>query len=563
MTWLPAIAMTLGCSGEPTRTPTRPLDAGPPRDVPFVYDRPPEPDDITLPPFVPQGAKLRRLTRSQYANAIRDLFGEAVLVPAALEPDVTRSHSTAVGASESSISPRGTEQYQTAAYEIAEQVLRDPMRRAGVLTCTPAGVVDAACAETFVRAVGRRVWRRPLEAEEVTRLVTVAGAAAMALGDFARGLEYAFAAMLQSPDFLFRAELGRDASGGRRYAGYELASRLAFFLWDSTPDDALLDAAAGGSIDTDEGLGREVDRMLASPKARRGLRAFVTDWLHLAELDELSKDAAIFPSFSADFGAAAREEALRVTESFAFDRDADFRDVMTTRETYVNRRLAALYGVQFPVRDAPVTQFAQVTLPTTQPRRGILGMAAFLSLFAHPVSTSPTLRGKFIGESLLCQSIPMPPVNVNTAIPEPSRTLRTLRERLAAHRENPSCAGCHDAIDPVGLGLEHFDGIGRYRAVDNGVQIDASGVFEQLPFRDAADIAEIVRGHPDFTRCLVSRVYRHAWGQVAEGDQRAEVERLRVHFGQSGYRFRALVREVAMSAAFRNAGLAPAGDGGM
>ncbi len=515
------------------------------------------PEDVPPPPpYVAPAAPLRRLTQSQYANTLHDLFGDAVVVPRALEPDTSREGSRAVGSAEASLSARGAEQYQDAAYAIAEQVLRDATRRATVVTCTPTGPSDTACATTFVRAMGRRAWRRPLTDEEVSAVVAVGMRAAMTLSDFHRGMEYALAAMLQAPDFLYRAELGAAdpmRAGERRIAGYDLASRLAYFLWDGPPDDALLDAAGDGSLDTEAGLAREVDRLLASPKAHRGLRAFVTDWLHLAELDALSKDATVFPAFSADLGASAREEVLRNAESFTFEHDGDFRDFFTTRETWVNRRLAALYGVQFPVRDAPVTEFAHVTLPASVPRRGFLGSAAFLALEAHPVSTSPTLRGKFIRQSLLCYAIPAPPVNVNTAIPEPSASLRTLRQRLDRHMSDRACRSCHISLDPVGLTFERFDGVGRFRVDDHGAALDLSGNLDGRPYADEMAFYDALRDHPLLPECIVERVYRHAWAHVETGDQRAEIVRLRDGFAANGYRLRSLLREVAVGAAFRRA----------
>jgi len=548
---LALVGLALGCDEAPVTVADGGLDAPPVRPAP---------------PFAPEPVTLRRLTQSQYANALHDLFGEAVIVPRALEPDTARAGSRAVGAAETSVSPRGTEQYQDAAYAVAEQVLRDPARRAAAVPCAPSGPGDATCAASFVRAVGRKVWRRPLTEDEVTRLAAVVTRAGTTLADFHRGAEYGLAALLQSPDFLFRAELGVDGGrpGERRYAGYELASRLAFFLWDSTPDDALLDAAQSGALDAPAGLEREVDRMLASPKARRGLRAFVTDWLQLAKLDSLSKDATIFPSFSADLGPSAREEVLRDAEALTFERPGDFRDFFTARETFVNRRLAAIYGVQFPVREASATQFERVTLPSSTPRRGFLGTVAFLALEAHPVSTSPTLRGRFVRETLLCNEIPMPPVNVNTAIPEPSPQLRTLRQRLAAHVADASCRGCHSFIDPPGLAFEHFDGIGRFRALDNGTAIDAAGTFDGRPYRDAAELAAIVRDHWQLPECIVRRAYRHAWGQVEADGQREETQRLQTRFAAAGYQLRALLRDVALGDNFRRAAgpATTASDGG-
>ncbi len=503
--------------------------------------------------YVPNEPRLRRLTQRQYTNTVRDILGESLVVTRSLEPDVRAEGSTSIGGTNSTISQRGTEQFQDSAYDIAQQVLRSAERRAMVLSCTPAAVRDDACAESFLRAYGKRLWRRPLSDSELATLVTISGRAADALTDFHRGLEFGLAGLLQAPEFLFRAEIGTMRGAERRFERFELASRLAYFLWNGPPDDALLSAAENNQLEDSAMLGAQIDRMLASPKARRGLEAFFTDWLRLDELDFISRDATLYPAFGADFGPSAREEVLRTLDWIALDRDADFRDALTTRETFVNRRLASIYGVTFPVRGAPVTQFERVEFPASQPRRGILGMAAFLALEAHPTSTSPTLRGKFVREILLCQTMPAPPVGVNTAVPEPSATARTLRDRLQVHQEVPSCRGCHLLMDNIGLGFENFDALGRYRTIENGVLIDASGTLDVLPFANAAELANTLRDDPAFPRCMVNRLYRHAWGFHEEEPQREEVERLLTSFSTSGFKLKGLLRTIAIGEAFRRA----------
>lgn len=518
-----------------------------------VYSRPDALPPQPTTPYVPNEPHLRRLTQRQYTNSIRDVFGESLVVTRSLEPDVRAEGSTSIGGTNSTISQRGTEQYQDSAYDIAQQVLRTPERRAMVLTCTPSAVRDDVCAGTFLRAYGRRLWRRPLSESELALLVDIAGRAAESLMDFHRGLEFGLATLLQSPDFLFRAEIGTVRGMERRYERYELASRLAYFLWNGPPDDALLDAAESGALESSEALNAQVDRMLASPKARRGLEAFINDWLRLDDLDFISRDATLYPAFGADFGPSAREEVLRTVDWIVLDQDADFRDVLTTRETFVNRRLASIYGIPFPVRSAPVTQFERVQFPESQPRRGILGMAAFLGLEAHPTSTSPTLRGKYVREVLLCQTMPAPPAGVNTAIPEPSEMARTLRERLQVHQEVPSCRGCHQLMDTIGLGFENFDALGRFRTTENDALIDASGTLDFIPFRDAGELAQVLHDEPAFTRCVVNRLYRHAWGVREAEPQREEIERLLLSFSSSGFKLRGLLRTIAVGEAFRRA----------
>ena len=492
-------------------------------------------------------ASLPRLTRSQYAHAIRDLFGAAIVVPAALEPDVLLDGSLALGAAESSLSRRGVEQYERAAYAIASQAMEPGAARDLFVPCTPTAAIDFACAETALAPFARAAWRRPLEPIELRELLFLAAYAGRVLDDFYDGLEYGIAFVLQAPDFLYRPALGdRDGSGA--LDGYELAARLSFFLWDTIPDAALLASATSGTLTTDDGLAAEVDRMLADPRAEDGLRAFVTDWLALGQLSDLSKDPMVFLAAGPELGPAMREETLRFVVHHVRDLAAPFPELLRSRETFVDRRLAALYEVPAPTMEG----FGAVTLPADGERQGLLGQASILSIWAHPTSSSPTLRGRFVREVLLCQEVPPPPVAVDTAIPEPSPEARTLRERLTAHRESPVCASCHSLLDPIGLGLEHFDGLGHFRRMDSGAVIDPTGELDGVAFDDSAGLGDALAEHPGLAGCFTRRVLRYATGRV-EDDVRdlGTLRALDDAFWDSGHRVDALLRAVALSPAFR------------
>jgi hypothetical protein len=493
----------------------------------------------------------QRLTWAQYGNSVHDLLGDDVVVPpvTALEPDVTQGGFASVGASIASISARGVEQYEKAGYDIAKQALAEGKRKA-LVPCTPSGTADEACARAFVQQVGRRVFRRPLEADEVTAYAAVSVKAATGLGDFYKGLEYGLSGMLQSPGFLFRAASGEpdpEHAGKRRYTSYEMASRLSYFLWNSTPDAELLEAAEAGALVTDAGLAEQAKRLLASPRARQGARSFYSQYLGLDQLDTLSKDPKIFVNFSPELGPAAREETLRVFESIAFDDDGDYRDIFTTRRTFVNPKLAALYHVPAPVENG----FGEILLPEDGPRQGLLGHASILALNAHPVSSSATLRGKFIRTTLLCGTIPSPPVNVNTALPEPSGTTRTLRERVKEHLVDPGCASCHRNMDPIGLGLENFDGLGAFRKRDNDAIIDASGELDGVAFADARELGVALREHPKIASCFVSNLYRYATSFVEAEADVGTIEALTYEFSASGHKVKSLLLTIVMSPGFR------------
>jgi hypothetical protein len=516
----------------------------------------PRPGEPYAFPFEPAGSRLRRITRSQYAATVRAVLGPDVVVPrpADLEPDSPDDGLVAVGTTVTTISPRGVEQYAAAAYDLAEQAM-EPGLRERLVPCAPTGAVDPGCAAAALGPIGAGLYRRPLSVEELDDAVALATNAGATLGDFYDGLEFGVAYFLQSPSFLFREELGEPSGardGALRYGGFELASRMAYFLWNGPPDQALRDAAAAGALDTEEGVRSEAERMLDDPRARAGLRAFVEDWLNLRELDRMVKDPTVFVHASPDVGPAAREETVRVFQHLVLDEPADIRELMTTRTTFVDRRLAAIYGVR-----APREPFGRIELPADGPRRGLLGQVGVLAPNAHPTATSPTRRGAFIRERLLCETVPAPPANVNTAIPEPSPDARTLRERLFAHQRDPVCRSCHLQLDNVAFGLEIFDSLGVVRTTDNGVPIDPSGDLDGVPYRNFLELAEHVQHDPRFPRCVATQAFRVAVGRHEERGETGELRRIYTRFANGGFRFRELMIEIVASRAFREATPAP------
>lgn len=507
----------------------------------------PPPAVRVLPPLRPAPAQLRRLTQEQFEGHIHDLFGDDVVVPSSLEPDVRIDGLEQVGAHLATVSPRGVDQYQTAAQEVARQAIT-PERRGRWMACEPSGVADDTCAEQSLRVLGRRAWRRPLSSNELAGLVGIAAHSARTLGDFHEGMAYALTALIQSPHFLYRVEVGVEGPDGvRRHTDWELAERLSFFFWNRAPDDALLDAAGRGELTNEATYATHVDRMISDRRTRDGVRAFFSDMLMLDDLDHLQKDSTVFEHFTAEVGPAAREETLRVIEHLVFELDADYRDLMTTRTTFIDRKLASIYGVPAPTRDG----FGRYDFPEDSTRQGLLGHVAILASQSHASSTSPTLRGIYMRKVLLCGSIPPPPVDVDTSIPEPQPGAVTLRQRVARHLEDSSCAGCHALMDPLGLGLENFDALGRWRDVESGLPIDASGEVNGVPFTDASELAHTMAAAPDYTRCLARTAYRYATGHKEEPGEAVVLEGVNQHFGAEGYRVLALLRSIALSDGFR------------
>lgn len=508
-----------------------------------------EPDPRTWDEWAPAAAPVPRLTATQLTNTFVDLFGADVVVPQIAVPDLEDGGFVAVGASGATLSPRTVEDMERAAREVARQVL-EAERRDRFVTCTPTGTVDSACAETFVREQGLRIWRRPLTDAEVERLVAIADEAATVLEDFHAGLEWALSALLQSPHFMFRREVGEGEGDRRPYTDYEMAARLSYLLWNTTPDDELLAAASDGELTTDEGLRTQFERLLASDRSREGVLEVFRQAYHLHELEYLSKDPNVFPQMHPDLGPNALEETERVLEAIIFDEEGDFRELLVSNRTFVNRRLAALYGIPAPAAEG----WGEVFLEPETGRRGLFGHTSFLAVNSHPTSTSATERGLFVREALLCMVVPPPPSGVDTSIPEPSPDAPTLRERIAVHLEDPNCAGCHLLTDPMGLSFENFDGIGVWRGTENDVEIDASGELDGAAFDDAWDLADVVTERREFGRCVAQHLLRYGTATVEGNAQRPGIEVLEQDFVASGYRVLDLLESFVMSPAFRTAG---------
>ncbi len=494
---------------------------------------------------------LRRLTVAQYKNSIKDLLGAEVTVSTVLEADTVLQGFASIGASRIALSPLGTEQFEVAAFEVAKQAFADVGRRASLAGCDP--MSESGCAERFVASFGQRAFRRPLTQPEVARYAAVGAAAQQALGDPWASLEYATAGLLQSPHFLYRVELGAPdprAPATYRFDDFEVATRLAYFVWNTTPDDALLAAAASGRISNASGLLVEAKRLLDSPRAASGLANFFDEYLKLSGLLDLPQLPSAFPQMSPTLGEAMRSETQRVMSLHALS-GGDYRDVFDSRTTFVNAELARLYEL------APVTgnDFVQVELPEAGLRAGLLGQGSFLALNAHADAASATLRGKFIREVLLCQAIPPPPPGVVAVLPATSPGApQTRRQKLAIHSQVPACAGCHLMMDPIGLGLANFDGIGAFRSAEEGLPIDASGELDGVAFQDPAELGRALRAHPGVVNCLARSVYRYAAGHLETAGEEALVAELEARLIQQGYAFPTLLAGVIESPGFRYAG---------
>jgi hypothetical protein len=507
--------------------------------------------------FVPAPTGVRRLTIGQYRNSITDMLGLAVKGPLEEGPD--GSTFASVASFRTTMSERGVDLFREAALRLARAAFADPETRRRIVGCVPRAPHDA-CTRGFLNRWATRLWRQTPRREDLAPYLRLAARAGP--GD-ARGLEVALAALLQSPRFLYAVEAGEPAPGQpglRRYTGIELANRLALFLWSSVPDDDLLDLAARGSLSTEEGVRTVALRMLADPRARRGVRDLVGQLLGLDELPGLARDRSLYPGDTPALRHGMGLAVERLVEHLVFERRADILELFDTRETFVNADLARLHGL---AGTFPGDALVKVTLPADSKRVGLLGTPAFLALTSFATRPSPTLRGVFIREKLLCQDVPPPPDDVATIFAKESEASKaaTMREKLEAHLLNPSCASCHRFFDPMGLALETFDGLGAERTHDQGLALKTDGELNGRPFKNARELGAIIRGDPLAAACLVRNAYSFAVGHSVIKSEEPEVARLVVAFHESGRDLQNLLVDIASGDGFRFAvNPAPAND---
>ena len=370
--------------------------------------------------------------------------------------------------------------------------------------------------------------------------------------DFDAGIEMALQRLLISPEFLLRVE--RDPEGveaGRPYlvSDLELASRLAFFLWSSLPDDALIDAAAAGTLRDPAVLESQVRRMLADPRAESLVTNFAAQWLYLRNLTAVSPDFIVFPDFDETLRRALRRETELFFESIVRE-DRSALDLLTADYTFVNERLAKHYGMP----GIYGSHFRRVALPPDSPRGGLLGQGSILAVTGYATRTSPVVRGKWVLENLLGTPPPPPPPNVPPLSEEKSDAVLSMRERMIEHRRNPVCAACHALMDPVGLSLENFDAIGRWRTLTDGfAPIDASGSLpDGTTFDGVAGLRQALVSRSDqFVRTLTERLLTYGLGRAVEHYDQPAVRAIERAAARDDYRFSSIVLGIVNSTPFQ------------
>ncbi|MET0283006.1 MAG: DUF1592 domain-containing protein [Polyangiales bacterium] len=497
---------------------------------------------------------LQRISRDQYANTIRDLFAVSF-------DRSTLSDDERVGVFDGNIVASVTDllvdEYATAAERVAKQVQPNIEK---LVTCDRAAQSDDKCAAEFIDKFGQRVYRRPLSADE--KAAYVALFAEYKGGGYPGALRVVLQTMLQSPNFLYRVELQPVTPGkgeAQKLDAYELASRLSFFLLSTTPDEALLAAAASGELLTDDGLVEQTERLLEDARFSDTLESFHVHWLDLEKLGTLNKDSTIFPMFSSEVAGQMRDDTLKFVDYVIREDDAKLDTLLTASYGFPQGKLAELYGV------TPAASADEPVQLDPKQRAGLLTQPAFLAAHSHYNSTSPVERGKIVIRNVLCQQLPDPPADVNTTPPDPAADA-TIREALAEHQASPSCSGCHKRIDGIGLGFEQFDAIGSFRTTENEKPVDSSGEIVQVDdqvngkFGNSIELVTRLAGSDAVKECVATQWLRFALGRVEANADQCTLDKLFKDFAGSDHDIRVLLESIVLSDAFRNkrvAGVSP------
>jgi hypothetical protein len=426
----------------------------------------------------------------------------------------------------------------------------DSPSRRRIFTCRPAAGVDpSTCAKTILSTIARRAYRRPLADAEVSRLVSLFQSGQKKNSSFDEGIENALAFILVSPQFLFRFEYDPpNVAPGTIYrvSDLEMASRLSFFIWSSIPDDQLLNLAIQGRLKDPMVLEQQVKRMLADERARALGANFAGQWLYLRNMQSAKPDDDLFPDFDDNLRESMKRETEMLFESIVLG-DRSALDLLTANYTFVNERLAKHYGIPGIYGD----QMRRVTI-TNDYRKGLLGQGSILTLTSMANRTSPVNRGKYVLTNILGTPPPSPPANVPPLNEAPEGSL-SMRERMAQHRSNPVCANCHKLMDPIGLALENFDAIGRWRTADGEASIDPSDtMYNGIKVNGPASLRQVILSHPDqFVRTMTEMLMTYGTGRGLEYYDMPTIRSIVKDAARSNYRFSSLVLGVVKSAPFQ------------
>jgi len=506
-------------------------------------------DDLVCHPEEEPSAPLALLTRTQYDATIADLLGDDSHPSASFPPEnqvAGFNNNTEVHIA----NPLLVEQFMAAAEAIAGRAVALNLNQLAPCAGTSPSAQNQ-CGADFVRAFGKRAFRRPLTGDEASAFDALFSSTNSARG-YSSAIELTVQAILQSPQFLYRVDAARTATeetGAVPLDPYQLASRLSYFLTGSMPDETLFAAADSGALIGPDEIEAQARRLLETPRAHDMVRDFNHQWL---ELDGLAGLARNPPEDGTDVKGIGDDylESLQEFLDHAYWDEGDLGALFSAPEIYVNARLASVLGMA-----APSADFAPVS---GQPgRAGLLTQPALMAMLAHSDQSGPVQRGVFVRERILCIDVPPPPPNFNPIPPDPDPSLTT-RERFKVHTESPACAGCHALIDGTGFGFENYDQLGRYRTQENGLDVDASGDMLDTgdaaldgPFQGALELSQKLAQSPRVQKCLATNWYRYAMGRVETEADNCSLLDVQQKFVKSGGQLKELLVALTLTDAFR------------
>lgn len=494
---------------------------------------------------------VRRLTAREYVNTVRDLLGDSAVkqddVPGETDD---LSNNGFPFRQPTTIATLDATNLEQAAEGLASRI---SSKLSTLLPCTPANAsAEASCANQFITTFGSKAYRRPLTATEVTNLTNLynTGRGSLAL-DFNGAIGLLVEAMLQAPQFIYHWEIdaGSATKDGAvvQLGNYQMASRLSYFLWGTMPDAALFQAASAGQLSTAAGVETQAKRMLADAKAQDAVADFVDDLFDVNVLASRPKDTTIYPMWNQDLASAMETEFRSFAVSNILGTGL-FTDLLTGTKSSVNQTLAAVYGLSGVSGTTPKA----VTLSSSQ-RGGLLTLAGFLTVTGAADGSSPVRRGHAVYTRLLCGSLPNPPANVPPV--QPPKAGLTTRQRFEQHDQNACTSGCHSAMDPIGFGFEHYDGIGQYRTTDQNLAVDSSGSIvldgQTQAFSDAVALGKLLAASRQVQSCLARQVTRYALNRWDVAEDAASIEAAATAFQTGGLDIRTLMTAVASSRTFR------------
>ena len=496
---------------------------------------------------------LRRLSRREYNNTVRDLFGVTITPADAFPADGGGGGGFDNNADTLFVPPVLLERYLLAAQEVLDAAPTDRL-----FTVKPSAKLPArAAAQRLIEFHGSRAFRRPITADEVVRLMRLYDRATAQKEPWEAAVKLMLKAALVSPSFLFRVELAPANSGNIALSDIELASRLSYFLWNSMPDQELFSLARQGKLKNPTVLTAQVRRLLMDPKARSFYDDFSGQWLHTRDLyTTANPDRGRFPEYQPALRDAMYQETVLFVES-VFRDNSPLPTLLSADYTFVNETLAKHYGLS----GVTGSSLRRVAL-TDRKRGGILTMASTLTISSYPQRTSPVLRGKWVMSEVLGTPPPPPPPVTKTLPPNDNKEGGlTFRQRLEQHRKDPACGGCHSRIDPMGFGLENYDPIGRWRDKIAGDPVEAGSTLITGESYDGPEQWKklIVARQDEFLRNLTEKMLAYALGRGLEPTDQPAVKRILAQLKANDYRAETLVQEIALSLPFQfKKGEAPA-----